>query len=61
MKLKLDENIGRRGFRLLTLAEHDVATVSEQSLCSASDRELIAVCRFSCQAHEDQTFFEKIL
>ena len=44
MKLKLDENIGKRGSRLLSLAGHDVITVPEQNLCSAADKELIAIC-----------------
>jgi hypothetical protein len=29
MKLKLDENIGRRGIELLTSAGHDVTTVRQ--------------------------------
>jgi hypothetical protein len=45
MKLKLDENIGGRGLRLLRLAGHDVVTVPEQNLCSAPDKKLIAICR----------------
>jgi hypothetical protein len=45
MKVKLDENIGRRGVRLLRLAGHDVITVPEQELCSAPDKGLISICR----------------
>lgn len=45
MKLKLDENIGTRGQELLVQAGHDVATVAEQGLFSASDPALIQRCR----------------
>ena len=45
MRLKLDENLGLRGAGLLKNAGHEVATVSGQSMCSASDRELLSACR----------------
>ncbi|MBI5440563.1 MAG: DUF5615 family PIN-like protein [Deltaproteobacteria bacterium] len=45
MRVKLDENLGKRGAELLRQAGHDVATVPEQGLCSATDRELIEACK----------------
>ena len=44
MKIKLDENIGRRGVELLRLAEHDVMTVRDQNLQGAHDETLFDVC-----------------
>ena len=45
MKLKLDENLGRRCASLLSEAGHDVATVPEEDMCSASDTRLVLACR----------------
>jgi hypothetical protein len=45
MKIKLDENLGERGSALFRAAGHDVATVSQECLSGASDRDLIHVCR----------------
>jgi len=45
LKIKLDENLGERGAALFRAAGHDVATVFEEQLCGAADRELIAACR----------------
>ena len=44
MKLRLDENIGTRGQRLLAEAGHDVASVLDQSLSGASDDRLFRIC-----------------
>jgi len=45
MKLKLDENLGSYAADLLQEAGHDVATVAAETLASASDHEVIDVCR----------------
>lgn len=45
MRMKLDENLGRRCVDLFAAAGHDVATVQEQGLCSAADVDVIAACR----------------
>jgi predicted nuclease of predicted toxin-antitoxin system len=44
LKLKLDENLGTKSAQLFRLAGHDTVTVPEQDLCSATDKELLAVC-----------------
>jgi predicted nuclease of predicted toxin-antitoxin system len=43
VRLKLDENIGRRGAELLGSAGHDVMTVRDQHLQGASDDRVFAV------------------
>ena len=45
MKVKLDENLGRREADRLRASGHDVATVCEQGMASAADRQLIEACR----------------
>jgi predicted nuclease of predicted toxin-antitoxin system len=44
MRLKLDENLGRREADLLRAAGHDVATVPEQGMCAAPDGDVIGAC-----------------
>jgi predicted nuclease of predicted toxin-antitoxin system len=44
VKLKLDENLGKRGMDLLVADGHDVCTVAIQSLTSATDEELAKRC-----------------
>src|SRR5438132_658221 len=41
VKLKLDENLGRRCIEILAADGHEVATVAAQSMTSASDNEVI--------------------
>jgi predicted nuclease of predicted toxin-antitoxin system len=45
MRLKLDENLGQRTSEVFKRRGHDVSTVPEQKLTSASDRDLIEDCR----------------
>jgi predicted nuclease of predicted toxin-antitoxin system len=44
MKIKRDENIGRRGIDLLRAAGHDVMTVRDQDMQGAADEILFGVC-----------------
>ena len=43
MKLKLDENFGRRCVDILISSGHDVATVAGQHMSGAADQDLIQV------------------
>jgi len=44
MKIKLDENLGRRCVDLIAAAGHDVATVSSQTMAGADDTRLMDAC-----------------
>ena len=44
MRLKLDENFGRRAAEILAAAGHDVATVVDEDLCRTSDGDIAWVC-----------------
>jgi predicted nuclease of predicted toxin-antitoxin system len=44
LKIKIDENIGRRGIELLRQAGHDVMSVPEQGLSGAPDETFFHVC-----------------
>lgn len=45
VRVKLDENLGNRGAAMFRAAGHDVATVFEQGLTSASDEKVSEACR----------------
>jgi hypothetical protein len=45
LKIKLDENLGRRAVELLRAAGHDTATVVDQRMTSTPDIDLIEACR----------------
>ena len=63
MKVKLDENLGRREADHLRAAGHDVATVYEQSMAAATDRQLIEACRreHRCLVSLDMDFANPLL
>jgi predicted nuclease of predicted toxin-antitoxin system len=44
VKIKLDENIGRRGLELLKACGHDVMTVWDQGLRGVTDEALFKIC-----------------
>jgi predicted nuclease of predicted toxin-antitoxin system len=42
--IKLDENLGERGRQMFADAGHEVATVADQGLAGAPDRQVIDAC-----------------
>jgi hypothetical protein len=44
MKIKLDENIGRRGVALPKAAGHDVMTVRDEGLQGVQDKTVFRIC-----------------
>lgn len=44
MRVKLDENLGRRAAEAFRAAAHDVATVYEQRLTGATDQQIFDIC-----------------
>ncbi len=45
MKIKLDENLGRRAFQLFQSAGHDTSSIASQNVCGAADVDVIQLCR----------------
>lgn len=45
MKLKLDENLGKRGKEILESNGHDVVTVADELLQASEDHDLVERCR----------------
>ena len=45
MKIKLDENLGRRCVAALRAAGHDAATVAEEGLAGSADNRLLDLCK----------------
>ncbi len=44
-KIKLDENLGKRGKEIFQKCGYDIQTVFDEGLCSTPDRNLINKCR----------------
>lgn len=63
MRLKLDENLGKKAAETLQQAGHDVATVPGQKLFGVEDRALIETCRREarCLATLDLEFGNPLL
>ena len=63
MRLKLDENLGKRCAELLSSAGRDVVTVPDEGLCSAPDRHVIEASRIErrCLVTMDMDFANPLI
>jgi hypothetical protein len=58
LRLKLDENLGKRNIELFQAAGHDFCTVLEQELTSTDDRTLINICTLEGRYYSVSAFLK---